>query len=115
MTYRIPKSNYCHLKYLTNFYFKSEQLMAISNATSHNKQFNDYTICVLKENVSEICFYIIIFRRPNLNLVQRLPLNRITLGQHKSDNNNQMIRFTDLFCVLFRFNGTSKYLMTICG
>ncbi len=24
----------------------------------------------------------------------------ITLGQHKSDNNNQMIQLTDVFCVL---------------
>jgi hypothetical protein len=36
------------------------------------------------------CFYI-----------QCPPLNRITLGQHKSDNNNRMIQLTDVFCVLF--------------
>jgi len=28
------------------------------------------------------------------------PLNGITLGQHESDNNNQMIQFTIVFCVL---------------
>ena len=35
--------------------------------------------------------------------VQCPPLNRITLGQHKSDNNNRMIQLTDVFCVLFRY------------
>ena len=35
------------------------------------------------------------------------PLNRITLGQHNSDNNNRMIQLTNVFCVLFRYNGTS--------
>jgi len=34
-------------------------------------------------------------------------LNRITLGQRKSDNNNRMIQLTDVFCVLLRYNGTS--------
>ena len=32
-------------------------------------------------------------------LLQCLPLNRITLGQHKSDNNNRMIKLIDVFCV----------------
>jgi len=36
------------------------------------------------------------------------PLNRITLGQHRSDNNNQMIQLTHIFCVLLRYNGTSN-------
>ncbi len=36
-------------------------------------------------------------------LIQCPPLNRITLGQHKSDNNNRMIQLTDVFCVLFRY------------
>ena len=36
--------------------------------------------------------------------VQCPPLNRITLGQHKSDNNNQMIQLTNIFCVLFRIS-----------
>ncbi len=31
--------------------------------------------------------------------VQCPPLNRITLGQHKSDNNNRMIQLTDVFYV----------------
>jgi hypothetical protein len=29
-------------------------------------------------------------------------LNRITLSQHKSDENNRMLQLTDLFCVLLR-------------
>ena len=29
--------------------------------------------------------------------IQCPPLNRITLGQHKSDNNNQLIQLTDVF------------------
>jgi hypothetical protein len=33
--------------------------------------------------------------------IQCPPSNRITFGQHKSDNNNRMIRLTDVFCVLF--------------
>ncbi len=36
-------------------------------------------------------------------LLQCPPLNRITLGQHKSDKNNRMIKLTDVFCVLFRY------------
>ena len=40
--------------------------------------------------------------------VQCPPLNRITLGQHISDNNNRMIQLIDVFCVLFRYNGTSN-------
>ncbi len=30
-------------------------------------------------------------------IVQCPPLNRITLGKHKSDNNNRMIQLTDVF------------------
>ena len=37
--------------------------------------------------------------------IQCLPLNRITLDQHKSDNNNRMIQFTKVCCGLNRFNG----------
>ncbi len=37
------------------------------------------------------------------------PLNRIILGQHESDNNNRMILWTDVFCVLFRNIGTSNF------
>jgi len=36
------------------------------------------------------------------------PLNRITLGQHKNDNNNRMIQLTDKFCELLRYYGTSN-------
>ncbi len=32
------------------------------------------------------------------------PLSRITLGRHKSDNNNRMIQLTDVFCALFISN-----------
>ena len=32
-------------------------------------------------------------------IIQCPPLNRITLGQYKSDNNHRMIQFTDVFCV----------------
>jgi len=35
-------------------------------------------------------------------------LKRITLGLHKSDNNNRMIQLTDIFYVLLRYNGTSN-------
>ena len=33
-----------------------------------------------------------------------LPLNRITLGQHETDNNNRMIHSIDVFCLLFWYN-----------
>ncbi len=52
------------------------------------------------------------FKLHNLNLMshkktlQCPPLNRITLAQHKSDNNNRMIQLTAVFCVLLRYNGT---------
>jgi len=35
--------------------------------------------------------------------VQCPSLNKITLGQDKSDNNNQMIQLTDGFYVLFMY------------
>jgi hypothetical protein len=44
------------------------------------------------------------YRFLNLVVVQCPLLNRITLGQHKSDNNNQMIQITDVFCVLLRYD-----------
>ena len=34
------------------------------------------------------------------NHLQCSPLNRITSGQHKSDNNNRIIQITNIFCVL---------------
>ncbi len=36
-------------------------------------------------------------------IMQCPPLNRITLGQHKSDKNNRMIQLTDVVCVLLRY------------
>jgi len=43
---------------------------------------------------------------PLINLlIQCTPLYRITLGQHKSDNNNRMFELTDIFWVLLRYNG----------
>ncbi len=36
-------------------------------------------------------------------LLQCPPLNRITLGQLKIDNNNRMIQLTDVFCELFSY------------
>ncbi len=42
-------------------------------------------------------------------LIQCPPLNRITLGQHKSDNNNQIIQLTDVLCVLLRYKWASKF------
>ena len=43
-----------------------------------------------------------------LHTIQCHPLNRITSGQHESDNNNQMIQLTDIIRVLFWYNGTSN-------
>ncbi len=37
----------------------------------------------------------------NAKVIQCLPLNRITISRLVSDNNNRMIQFTDMFCVLF--------------
>ncbi len=34
--------------------------------------------------------------------IQCPPLNRITLGIPKNDNNNRLIQLTDVFCVLLR-------------
>ncbi len=39
--------------------------------------------------------------------VQCSPLNGITLGRRKSDNNNRMIQLTDVFCALFIYNWAS--------
>ncbi len=43
-----------------------------------------------------------------IHMVQCPPLNRITLGQHRNDNNNRMIQLTKVSCVLLRYNGTSN-------
>jgi hypothetical protein len=32
-------------------------------------------------------------------------LNTITLGQHKSDNNNRIIQLTDTFCEVLNYDG----------
>ncbi len=40
--------------------------------------------------------------------VQCSPLNRLTLGHHKSDNNNRMIQLTDVYCVLLRYRWASN-------
>jgi len=42
------------------------------------------------------------------DVVQCPPLNRTTLGQHKSDNKNQIIQLTDVFCVPLMYNGISN-------
>jgi hypothetical protein len=40
-----------------------------------------------------------IYKRKNRSLtLQYQPLNRITLGQDESENNNRMIQLTDVFC-----------------
>jgi hypothetical protein len=36
--------------------------------------------------------------------IQCPPLNRITLGRHKSENNNRMILLTDVFCAMLIYN-----------
>ncbi len=41
-------------------------------------------------------------------------INRITFGQHKSDNNNRLIQLTDVFCILFIFHGASNWI-TLSG
>ncbi len=41
--------------------------------------------------------------------IQCPPLNRITLGQNKTDNNNRMIQLTDVFCVLSRYKWASSF------
>ncbi len=46
--------------------------------------------------------------RKQERIKQYLPLNRITLGQHKSVNNNRLIQLNNVICVLFRYNGTSN-------
>jgi hypothetical protein len=37
----------------------------------------------------------------NMSILQCPPLKRIFLGKYKCDNNNRMIQWTDVFCVLF--------------
>jgi len=39
----------------------------------------------------------------SIRQIQCPPLNRITLGQHKSDNNNRIIQLTDGFYALFMY------------
>ncbi len=43
--------------------------------------------------------------------IQCPPLNRITLGQHESDNNNRMIQLTDVICVLLSYKWASNFLL----
>jgi hypothetical protein len=39
--------------------------------------------------------------------IQCPPLNGITLGRHRRDNNDRMIQLTDVFCVVFLYNWAS--------
>ena len=48
-------------------------------------------------------------------LVQFPPLNWITLGLHKSDNNNQMIQSTEVLRVLFRYKVTSNIWLQLAA
>ena len=41
------------------------------------------------------------------------PPLRITLGQLKSENNNRTIQLTGVFCVQFKYNGTSNILLQL--
>ncbi len=38
-------------------------------------------------------------------------VNRITLGHHKIDNNNRMIKLTDVFCALLRYRWASNFCL----
>ena len=58
-----------------------------------------YDVAILR--VQWFCF-------DSVNKVQCPSLNRITLGQHKSDNINLMIQLNNVFCVLFKNNRTSR-------
>ncbi len=65
-------------------------------------------------NKLECAVYLIKPVFENVNSLIRLqihcpPLNRITLSQHKSDNNNRMIQLTDVFCVLLRYKRVSNF------
>ncbi len=42
-------------------------------------------------------------------IIQWLQLIRITLGEHKSYNDNQMIPLTDVFCVVLRYKWASNF------
>jgi len=56
--------------------------------------------------------------KPKRHFVMQCPtLNRITFGQHKSDNNDGMIQLTKVFCELLRFHLASmqQYLISING
>jgi hypothetical protein len=44
----------------------------------------------------------------NFFAIQCPPLNRITSGRHKSDNNNRMIQLTDVFCALSIYDWASN-------
>jgi hypothetical protein len=49
-----------------------------------------------------------IFDHLMLLVIQCPPLNVITAGRHKSDNNNRMIQLTDVFCELFIYDWVSN-------
>ncbi len=53
------------------------------------------------------CFFLC--RQNMFLMIQCLSLKRITLGQHKSDNNNRMIQLIDVFCVLLRYKWASNF------
>ena len=42
-------------------------------------------------------------------------LNRITLAQHRRDNNNRLIQVTKDFCVLFCYNGTRNIWLQLAA
>jgi len=56
------------------------------------------------KNISDnTTFLIEINNLKQLIITVSVQLKMITLGQHKSDNNKQMIRLTDAFTVLFNY------------
>ncbi len=58
---------------------------------------------------TNILFYVsLLLTKFHLLATTALPLKRITLGEHYCDNNIRMIHLTDIFCILFRDNGTNN-------
>ncbi len=60
---------------------------------------------VWKSKLKSLCIVQICLEK--IRVLQCPPLNRIILDRHKSDNNNQMIQLTNVFCVLLVYNEAS--------
>ena len=91
---------------------RKEDFAIVSCAFSYlvptNRRGNCKSIIIL-DSFFDYISILIRFGQFSTNLLNCPQFNRITLGQHESDNNDRIIQLLDVFCLLFVYNGTSNF------